>query len=150
MQDCRKIDEGSYSVLLRKFAEPRLRNNGVKDNLSLYCRMKVKRVVSFEPFFKILAHPNRWFSSHIHSMSRIRSRHVSFHFLDSDFLCEKLWNNKKKRSHDWKPTVARGPTLSTEKRFGKTRREVEGEKLKEERYRRNVLQNVTKPRFLRF
>ena len=59
-------------------------------------------------------------------------------------------NNKKKRSHDWKPTVARGPTLSTEKRFGKTRREVEGEKLKEERYRRNVLQNVTKPRFLRF
>ena len=59
-------------------------------------------------------------------------------------------NDNKKRNHDWKPTVARGPTLSTEKRFGKTRREVEGEKLKEERYRRNVLQNVTKPRFLRF
>ena len=61
-----------------------------------------------------------------------------------------LSSNTKKRRQDWKPTVAKGPTLSTEKRFGKTRREVEGEKLKEERYRRNVLQNVTKPRFLRF
>ena len=59
-------------------------------------------------------------------------------------------DSKKKRNYNWKPTVARGPTLSTEKRFGKTRREVEGEKLKEERYRRIVLQNVTKPRFLRF
>ena len=59
-------------------------------------------------------------------------------------------SSTKKRSQDWKPTVAKGPNLSTKKRFGKTRREVEGEKLKEERYRRNVLQNVTKPRFLRF
>ena len=56
----------------------------------------------------------------------------------------------KERNYDWKPTVARGPSLFTESRFGKTKREVEGERLKDERYRRNVCQNVTKPRFLRF
>ena len=55
---------------------------------------------------------------------------------------EFLSSNTKKRRQDWKPTVAKGPRLSTEKRFGKTRRELEGEILKEERHRRNMFQNV--------
>ena len=37
-----------------------------------------------------------------------------------------LSSNTKKRRQDWKPTVAKGPRLSTEKRFGKRE-----EKLKE-------------------
>ena len=47
-------------------------------------------------------------------------------------------DSKKKRKHNWKPTVARGASLSTERRFGKTRRVDEGEKLKEERYQINL------------
>ena len=58
----------------------------------------------------------------------------------------KIMTGKEKK----KLTVARSPKLSTTKRFGKTRREVEGERLKEERYKNSVLQKVTKPRFFLF
>ena len=55
--------------------------------------------------------------------------------------------NKRQKLKKRANTVPISPNLATKKRLGKTKREVDGEKLRKERFKQNMMETVTKPRY---